>query len=90
MDLVVSEQWFGGRRYFVVKDPLTLVYSYLTEQEHFILAQLDGQTSLSEIQTRFLERFRRSKLGQVIFMGFWPDFIAMGWCWEKWPGRGSN
>ena len=31
-DLVVREQWFCGRRHFVIKDPVALTYVYLTEQ----------------------------------------------------------
>src|SRR5262249_34665842 len=56
-DLEVAEQWFSGRRLFVIKDPLTLVYSYFTEHEHFILSALDGVRSIGEIQQSFHQRF---------------------------------
>ena len=49
-DLIVAEQWFGGRAFFVVKDPLRLAYSYLTQQEFFILSVLNGGTSSAEIR----------------------------------------
>ena len=39
---------------WTVKDPLTLRYFHLREVDHFVFEQLDGATSLGEIQARFL------------------------------------
>jgi len=56
-DLVTAEEWFGSQRWTVIKDPLTLAFAYLTEQEDFILRRLDCRTSLAEIQEAFARRF---------------------------------
>ena len=61
-DLVVGEQWFGGRRHFVFKNPVALTYVYLTDQEHFVLQSLDGEFSPAQVQERFRERFAPQQL----------------------------
>lgn len=69
-DLVVVGQNYEGRRYFVIKDPVTLGYYYLSEQEHFTLVALDGQTSLSELQQRFAARFAPQQVTVELLQAF--------------------
>ncbi|HTN76456.1 MAG TPA: hypothetical protein VL096_14455, partial [Pirellulaceae bacterium] len=45
-DLDAHEQVYEGRRYWVVKDPLTLRYFRFQEEEFALLSLLDGQASL--------------------------------------------
>jgi len=54
-DLVIRPIGDGGR--YVVKDPDGRDYFELGEEEHFLLAQLDGSRTLEEICTVFEERF---------------------------------
>ncbi len=56
-DLIVRGQRAGRQRTLVVKDPVSLQYSQLREEEYFILEKLDGQTSLTEIKRQFDRRF---------------------------------
>src|SRR5215470_548663 len=56
-DLVVSEQDARGQASFVIKDPETGRFFRLGEAEHFIARQLDGKTSLTEVQARVAEKF---------------------------------
>ena len=56
-DLELRAVRMRGRPQWSVKDPLTLRYFQLREEEYFILRMLDGQTSIDEIQTRFERRF---------------------------------
>jgi putative peptide zinc metalloprotease protein len=53
--------------YWSVKDPLSLRYFQLRDEEHFILSLLDGRTSLETVQQQFQERFapRRIELAQL-------------------------
>jgi len=56
-DLVVSKQDARGQASFVIKDPETGRFFRFGEAEHFIARQLDGKTSLTEVQARVTERF---------------------------------
>lgn len=61
-DLVIREQWFRGRRQWAIKDPVTLRYFHLREEELAIFRMLDGQRSLDEICAAFDRRFAPEKL----------------------------
>ncbi len=66
-DLIVFPQRFSGRTYLGVKDPLTMRYYQLQEEEFFILQQLDGQTSADHILDAVHREFapRKIRLGQL-------------------------
>lgn len=61
-DLEVRQQSYLGRRYWVIKDPLSLKYYRFEEEEYAILEMLDGQSDLAEIQRRFERRFAPQKI----------------------------
>jgi len=48
-DLSSSPQWLRGQRIHVVKDPASLRYFHLSEEENFLVGRLNGATSLEEI-----------------------------------------
>jgi putative peptide zinc metalloprotease protein len=56
-DLVVSRQGTTEEAMFVVKDPANGRFFRLREAEHFIARQLDGATTLDELQRRVEEKF---------------------------------
>ena len=56
-DLEVHPHHYAHERCWVVKDPVTLNYFHLRDEEHAILQMLDGRTSLAEIKRRFEETF---------------------------------
>ncbi len=61
-DLDFSQQTYQGRRYQVVRDPLTLNYYRFEEEEYRVLTWLDGATSPAEIQQRFEQQFAPQRL----------------------------
>ncbi len=66
-ELESREITYRRQCYWSIKDPLSLRYYQLRDEEHFVLSLLDGQTSLSEIQQQFQARFapRRIDLPQL-------------------------
>jgi putative peptide zinc metalloprotease protein len=56
-DLAISEQWLRGQRIHVVKDPVSLKYFHLSEEESFLIGQLNGAISLEEVCKRYESRF---------------------------------
>ena len=69
-DLVVQPLEAGGRRYFGVKDPVTLKYYQLREEEHAILQMLDGEASLESIRRKFERQFSPKRLQPAQLQAF--------------------
>jgi len=69
-DLIESRQEHGGQVTFIVKDPVDNQFFRLKEKDHFIAAQLDGQTPLETVRRRVQEKFHVAlspeALGQFI------------------------
>ena len=55
-DLAASIETHAGGRRFLVKDPLRLQYFRFSEDEWFLLQQLDGRRSLEEARSVYSER----------------------------------
>jgi putative peptide zinc metalloprotease protein len=56
-DLIVAEQTVQGRRCRMLKDPVSLKYFRFEEEEYFLLSQLDGLSTATEIVERFQKKF---------------------------------
>ena len=61
-DLEVKPLSTGGRRFWTVKDPLSLRYYQLRDEELFVLRQLDGRSSLKQIQSAYERRFAPQRI----------------------------
>jgi putative peptide zinc metalloprotease protein len=56
-DLVSVPQTYGDQRYWVVKDPLSLRYVRLRDEEYSLLSWLDGRRSLHDLVVEFETKF---------------------------------
>ncbi|MDO4587153.1 MAG: biotin/lipoyl-binding protein [Planctomycetia bacterium] len=61
-DLESKRQYYLGRSYWVVKDPVGLKYFRFQDEEYFIMKQLDGTKSLDVIKENFEEKFPPQKI----------------------------
>ncbi len=57
-DVEICRQTYGGRPYWMVKDPLALRFYRFEDEEFAILRMIDGRSSPAEIQRQFEESFR--------------------------------
>ena len=69
-DLRASPVELRGQRYWTIKDPVSLRYYQLRDEEHFILGLLDGQHSLAEIVEQFERRFAPRRMRPSELTGF--------------------
>ncbi len=69
-DLVVDQQTYLGRNYWIVKDPLTLAFYRFEAEEYSILQMLDGGTSPAEIQRRFACQYAPQRLALTELQSF--------------------
>jgi len=56
-DLIISQQEFEGKTYYVIKDPLTRKFFRLKEPEYFITQNLDGIRSNQDLIEQFEKKF---------------------------------
>ncbi len=61
-DLTARQQRYLGQLYWVIKEPVGLMYFRFQEEEYAILQMLDGQTSLDEVKVEFEGRFPPEKV----------------------------
>jgi len=61
-DLVVNQQMFEGRSYYVVKDPISLQYFRMTAEDYFLGTLFDGKRTFGQIRELYVERFPHVRL----------------------------
>ncbi len=61
-DLIANKNFYDGRTYWVVKEPVGLNYFRFHEEEYYILSMLDGETSLQEIRDNFQAKFAPQRI----------------------------
>ncbi len=61
-DLLVSQQMFEGRSYYVVKDPISLQYFRMTSEDYFLATLFDGKRTFGAIRELYVERYPHVRL----------------------------
>lgn len=89
-DLVVRRQRFGKRVYWGIKDPVSLNYFHLLEEEYAILQWIDGNTSLNEIKQRFEKHFTPLQLSLKGLQVLLARFHRYGLLLSEAPGQGEQ
>jgi putative peptide zinc metalloprotease protein len=56
-DLIVTQQQFEGRTYYVVKDPISLQYFRMTAEDYFLATLFDGKRMFGQIRDLYADRF---------------------------------
>jgi putative peptide zinc metalloprotease protein len=84
-DLVIEPQRYEGKTYYVVKDPVSLRYYRLKDNEHFLLQFMDGQRTLEEAQKAYEKRFRPDRLE-----GFAQQLLTAGLAQNDSPRAGKQ
>src|SRR5690348_13019436 len=56
-DLTIHPLVYRGRRQWGIKDPLSLRYYHLRDEEYAVLKMLDGSASLEEMKAMFARQF---------------------------------
>ena len=56
-DLFFQRQCVQGRTAWTVKDPVSLNYFHLSDEEHTVLRMLDGSVGLDDIKTELEQRY---------------------------------
>ncbi len=89
-DLIAAPLQFRGTRYWSVKDPLSLRYYQLCDEELFILEQADGESSFDVIKQRFERRFAPRKLDSHELYAFLGTLHREGLLTSQVAGQGDQ
>ena len=57
-DLLVTQQLFEGRSYYVVKDPISLQYFRMTAEDYFLATLFDGKRTFGKVRELYVARHR--------------------------------
>jgi putative peptide zinc metalloprotease protein len=89
-DLAIDAQKYEGRTYYVIKDPISLRYYRLKENEHFLLKFLDGQHTLEDAQKAYEAQFRPDRLKLEDVEGFAQQLLTGGLAQNDSPRAGKQ
>ena len=56
-DLIIIKQFYEGRTFYVVKDPISLQYFRLTAEDYFLATLFDGKRSMRQVRAAYVEKF---------------------------------
>lgn len=88
-DLRIVPLEFSGRRSWGVKDPVTLAYFELRDEEYFVLQRLNGQSTTAEICAAFDTQFRPKRLATEELEQFIGQLVSQGLLMADSPGYGG-
>src|ERR1700733_10937681 len=89
-DLAIDPQKYEGKTFFVVKDPVSLRYYRLKENEHFLLDYLNGSSTLEDAQKAYEEHYRPERLKLEDLEAFAQQLIKAGLAQNESPKAGQQ
>src|SRR5581483_6868365 len=89
-DLAIEESRYEGRTFFVVKDPVGLLYYRFKDNEHFLLQFLDGKHTLEEAQKAYEREYRPERLRLEDLEGFAEQLLTAGLALSDSPKAGKQ
>src|SRR5437763_16243815 len=88
-DLNIEAQRYEGRTFYVVKDPVSLRYYRLKDNEHFLLKFLDGKHTLEEAQKAYEREYRPERLRLEDLEHFAQQLLQAGLARRESPKAGK-
>src|SRR5436305_8456861 len=89
-DLAIEEQKYEGRKFYVVKDPISLRYYRLKDNEHYLLQYLDGRHTLEDAQKAYEKHYRPDRLKLEDLEAFGQQLLKAGLAQNDSPKAGAQ
>ena len=87
-DLRIAPTEISGHRSWGIKDPVSLSYFELRDEEYFVLQCLNGKATVDEVCQQFHQRFRPATLSPFELQSFVGQLISQGLLVADGPGYG--
>src|SRR5262249_38676517 len=89
-DLVIDPQRYEGRVYYVVKDPISLRYYRLKDNEYYLLKYFDGHHTMEEAQKAYEKQYRPDRLKLEDLEAFGQQLLKAGLAQNESPKAGKQ
>src|SRR5919204_3511840 len=89
-DLNIEAHKYEGRTFYVVKDPVSLRYYRLKDNEHFLLQFMDGKQTLEDAQKAYEKQYRPDRLRLEDLEGFAQQLLTAGLAQNDSPRAGKQ
>lgn len=89
-ELIAQPVFYRGRRHWCLKDPLTLRYFQIRDEEYFILQQLKDTSTLETIRESFARAFAPRRLDSWQLQGFLGMLHREGLVTSTAAGQGAQ
>jgi putative peptide zinc metalloprotease protein len=89
-DLAIEAQKYEGRTYYVVKDPVSLRYYRLKDNEHYLLQFMDGERTLEDAQKAYEAHYRPDRVKLEDLEGFAQQLLTAGLAHNESPRAGKQ
>src|ERR1700739_1215333 len=89
-DLSIEPHKYEGRTYYVIKDPISLRYYRLKDNEHYLLQFLDGKHTLEDAQKAYEKQYRPERLRLEDLEGFAQQLLTAGLAQNESPRAGQQ
>ena len=89
-DLAIEAQKYEGRTYYVIKDPVSLRYYRLKDNEFFLLQFMDGKRTLEDAQKAYEAQYRPDRLKLEDVEGFAQQLMTGGLAQNESPRAGKQ
>jgi putative peptide zinc metalloprotease protein len=89
-DVIVDAHKYEGKTFYILKDPVSLRYYRLKENEHFLLQYLDGQRTLEDAQKAYEVRYRPERLKLEDLEAFAQQLLNAGLAQNESPRAGKQ
>ena len=90
LDLECRPARYGNHQYWTVKDPVSLRFFQLRDEEYFVLRQLDGGKSIGAIQAAFQHQFAPLRLSEDQLKAYISTLYRYGLVTADVPGQGAR
>jgi putative peptide zinc metalloprotease protein len=89
-DLLATQQQYHDGLFWVVKEPLSLQYFRMAEEEYALLELLDGRSSLEQLQEEFERRYAPQRMDFDGLCALIADFYSKGLVYSQAEGQGRE
>jgi putative peptide zinc metalloprotease protein len=89
-DLSIEPHKYEGRTYYIIKDPISLRYYRLKDNERFLLDFMDGKHTLEDAQKAYEAQYRPDRLKLEDVEGFAQQLVTGGLAENDSPRAGRQ
>jgi len=89
-DVIIEEQKYEGKTFYVMKDPISLRYYRIKEYERYLLTLFDGEHTLEDAQKAYEDAYRPERIRLEDLEAFAQQLLLAGLVVNDSPRAGNQ